>query len=355
MIFSEPMRTDELDYKLPEELIAQKPSDRRPNSRMLVLWRADGRLEDRRFSDLPEYLRPGDCLVLNDTKVLPARFFCRKRTGGMVEGLFLEQTPDGCWKVLLKKARKINKGEQMSFLDRQGRVWEEFTILEKLQEGQWLIRPHPPEDLETILGKIGTAPLPPYIKRPFAAEHPEEDLLRYQTVYARRPGAVAAPTAGLHFDQALLTHLQEKAIRLAALTLHVGIGTFRPVQAEILEEHVLHSERYEISPAAAQIINATAADGGRIIAVGTTSVRALESVAQNRTVNPSSGQTALFIRPGYSFRIVDAMITNFHLPRSTLLALVAAFAGLDTILAAYRHAIEKRYRFYSYGDAMLIL
>lgn len=350
-----PMRTDQFEYDLPEELIAQTPSARRPQSRLLVLHRADGWLEDRLFADLPEYLRPGDCLVLNDTKVLPARFFCRKATGGQLEGLFLEQTPEGCWKVLLKKARKLKSAGRLTFLDRKGRLWQDFEVIEKLPEGQWLIRPCLSADAETILGTIGTAPLPPYIKRPALPEHPEEDLARYQTVYARRPGAVAAPTAGLHFDKALLDRLEAMGVRTAYLTLHVGIGTFRPVQTETLEEHTMHSERYEISPQAAAVINESAARGGRIIAVGTTSVRTLETVAEGRRVRAASGQTNLFIVPGYSFKIVDAMVTNFHLPRSTLLALVAAFAGLETVLAAYRHAVQQRYRFYSYGDAMLIL
>ncbi|HOQ05770.1 MAG TPA: tRNA preQ1(34) S-adenosylmethionine ribosyltransferase-isomerase QueA [Anaerohalosphaeraceae bacterium] len=355
MIPSWPMRTDLFDYELPEELIAQKPSERRPHSRLLVLHRIDGRLEDRLFADLTEYLRPGDCLVLNDTKVLPARFFCRKATGGLLEGLFLEETADGCWKVLLKNARKIKTGARLTFLDRRGRLWQDFEVLEKLSEGQWVIRPALRAGAEAVLETIGTAPLPPYIKRPALPEHPEEDLARYQTVFARRPGAVAAPTAGLHFDKALLDRLEGMGIRTAYLTLHVGLGTFRPVQTETLEAHTMHSERYEISPQAAEIINTAAKTGGRIIAVGTTSVRTLETVAENRQVRAASGRTDLFITPGYSFKIVDAMITNFHLPRSTLLALVAAFAGLEKIKAAYRHAVQERYRFYSYGDAMLIL
>jgi S-adenosylmethionine:tRNA ribosyltransferase-isomerase len=349
------MRTDQLEYDLPEELIAQHPAQRRPQSRLLVLHRADGRLEDRHFCDLPEYLQPGDCLVLNDTKVLPARFFCRKQTGARIEGLFLEETPDGSWKVLLKNARNLKPGSRLTFLDRQGREWETLQIQEKLEEGQWLLRPDTQKPPQAVLEHIGSAPLPPYIRRPAFRQEPQEDLARYQTVYACRPGAVAAPTAGLHFDRPLLQQLEQKGIRIACLTLHVGIGTFRPVQTETLEEHIMHSERYEISPQAAQRINAAAEEGRRIIAVGTTCVRTLETVAENRRVRPAAGQTALFIQPGYSFKIVDALITNFHLPRSTLLALTAAFAGLETILSAYRRAVQLRYRFYSYGDAMLIL
>lgn len=349
------MKTDQLEYDLPEELIAQQPAQRRPQSRLLVLHRADGRLEDRHFCDLPAYLQPGDCLVLNDTKVLPARFFCRKQTGARIEGLFLEETPDGRWKVLLKNARNLKPGSRLTFLDRQEREWETLQIQEKLEEGQWLLRPDTQKPPQTVLEHIGSAPLPPYIRRPAFRQEPQEDLARYQTVYARRPGAVAAPTAGLHFDRPLLQQLEQKGIRIACLTLHVGIGTFRPVQTETLEEHIMHSERYEISPQAAQRINAAAEQGRRIIAVGTTCVRTLETVAENRRVRPAAGQTALFIQPGYSFKIVDALITNFHLPRSTLLALTAAFAGLETILSAYRRAVQLRYRFYSYGDAMLIL
>lgn len=350
-----PMRTDQLDYELPEDLIAQHPSAQRCQSRMLVLHRADGGLEDRLFADLPEYLRAGDCLVLNDTKVLPARFFCRKATGGRLEGLFLEETAEGCWKVLLKNAGKLKPGARLTFLDRQGRLRQDMEVLERLGEGQWIIRPVSAAPAEVILHAIGTAPLPPYIKRPVCPEHPEEDLSRYQTVYARRPGAVAAPTAGLHFDKTLMERLERMGVRTAYLTLHVGLGTFRPIQTETLEEHTMHSERYEISPQAAEIINTAAKTGGRIIAVGTTSVRTLETAAENGQVLASAGQTDLFTTPGYSFKIVDAMITNFHLPRSTLLALVAAFAGLETIKTAYRHAVQERYRFYSYGDAMLIL
>lgn len=349
------MKTDQLEYDLPEELIAQHPAQRRPQSRLLVLHRADGRLEDRHFCDLPEYLQPGDCLVLNDTKVLPARFFCRKQTGARIEGLFLEETPDGSWKVLLKNARNLKPGSRLTFLDRQGREWEMLQIQEKLEEGQWLLRPDTQKPPQAVLEHIGSAPLPPYIRRPAFRQEPQEDLARYQTVYACRPGAVAAPTAGLHFDRPLLQQLEQKGIRIACLTLHVGIGTFRPVQTETLEEHTMHSERYEISPQAAQRINAAAEEGRRIIAVGTTCVRTLETVAENRRVRPAAGQTALFIQPGYSFKIVDALLTNFHLPRSTLLALTAAFAGLETILSAYRRAVQLRYRFYSYGDAMLIL
>lgn len=349
------MRTDDLNYDLPEELIAQSPAERRAQSRLLVLDRASGGLADRSFPDLAEHLREGDCLVLNDTRVLPARFFCRKETGAVLEGLFLEETEGGYWKVLLKNARKIKPGNLLILLDRDRQKWAEVLASEKLDEGQWLLKPKRPQSAYKILEQIGLAPLPPYIKRQQSDTHQEEDLLRYQTVYARQDGAVAAPTAGLHFDQALLDKLESAGIRIAYLTLHVGIGTFRPIQTETLDQHIMHSERYEISPQTAETINAAADKGGRIIAVGTTSVRTLETVAEGKNIKPARGQTALFIQPGYTFKIVDAMVTNFHLPRSTLLALVAAFAGLDQIKSAYQHAIDERYRFYSYGDAMLIL
>jgi S-adenosylmethionine:tRNA ribosyltransferase-isomerase len=349
------MRTDQLDYTLPENLIAQKPADRRAQSRLLVLDRRGGGLADRAFPDLADCLRSGDCLVLNDTRVLPARFFCRKETGALIEGLFLEQPDEQSWKALLKNARKIRPGDTLTLLDRQGQKWGRIGAAEKLDEGQWLLTPQPPQAAEKILSQIGLAPLPPYIRRPRSGDQPEEDLVRYQTVYARRDGAVAAPTAGLHFDRPLLDKLEQMGIRIAYLTLHVGMGTFRPVQTDTLEEHIMHSERYEVSPHAAETISAAAEDGGRIVAVGTTSVRTLETVAVGRHIKPACGQTNLFIQPGYAFKIVDAMVTNFHLPRSTLLALVAAFAGLDQIMNAYRHAIEQKYRFYSYGDAMLIL
>jgi S-adenosylmethionine:tRNA ribosyltransferase-isomerase len=349
------MRTDELDYSLPDELIAQTPPPDRRMSRLLVLNRPAGTIYDRVFADLADFLRPGDCLVLNNTRVLPARFFARKTTGAHLEGLFLHAQPDGDWQVLLKNARKLHPGDTLQLLDRFSAVWTTATVHPSQTSGQWLLRPDSPLDALAILEHIGLAPLPPYIKRPKEDTHTAEDLNRYQTVFAQRPGAVAAPTAGLHFDQPLLDKIAALGVKIAYITLHVGIGTFRPVQTETLEDHPMHEEFYDISPAAADTINTAAASGGRIIAVGTTSVRTLESVAQNRKIRPGSGKTAIFIRPGYTFQIVDAIVTNFHLPKSTLLALVAAFAGLNPILNAYRHAIDHQYRFFSYGDAMLIL
>jgi S-adenosylmethionine:tRNA ribosyltransferase-isomerase len=271
-----------------------------------------------------------------------------------LEGLFLHEEPDGQWQVLLKNARKVKSGEPIELLDRAGNVWGRATARSSEVKGQWLLKPAQPVDAFSALDAIGAAPLPPYIKRDRADSDSAEDLQRYQTVYASQPGAVAAPTAGLHFNETMLRQLQGSGIKLAYVTLHVGIGTFRPVQTETLDEHPMHEERYEATKEAADIINNTVDAGGRIVAVGTTSVRTLESIAADRHVQPARGKTKLFIRPGYEFKIVDAMVTNFHLPKSTLLALVGAFAGLDFMMKAYQHAIEQKYRFYSYGDAMFI-
>lgn len=348
------MKTEDLNYSLPDDLIAQHPSQQRKQSRLLVLDRAEKSLTNRHFSDLLEYLRPGDCLVLNNTKVLPARFYAQKKTGAKLEGLFLHEESPGRWQVLLKNARKIKSGESIDLLDRTGEIWSQALATPSETEGQWLLRPECSAEILTALDQIGLAPLPPYIKRGRGDTDTAEDLNRYQTVYAARPGAVAAPTAGLHFDKTLLNSIGQLGINIAYITLHVGIGTFRPVQAETLQDHPMHEERYHIDSTASEIINNTVDSGGRVIAVGTTSVRTLESVAENRHVQPQQGATKLFIRPGYEFKIVDAIVTNFHLPKSTLLALVGAFAGMDVILNAYRHAIDKKYRFYSYGDAMFI-
>jgi S-adenosylmethionine:tRNA ribosyltransferase-isomerase len=348
------MKTEQLNYDLPEELIAQTPCDRRKQSRLLVLDRSVKTPSDRHFSDLIGYLKPGDCLVLNNTKVIPARFYAQKLTGGQLEGLFLYEETPGTWQVLLKNARKIKSGDMIQLLDRDLKPWCKATATKAEGKGQWTLAPEKRVDSLEALAQIGQAPLPPYIKRDKSDTHAEEDLDRYQTVYAQTPGAVAAPTAGLHFDQAMLDAIVEKGIKLAYVTLHVGIGTFRPVEAETLDDHPMHEERYEIDEAAATAINQTAESGGRIIAIGTTSVRTLESVAENRTVRPMRGKTRLFIQPGYQYKIVDAIVTNFHLPKSTLLALVAAFADLDTVLNAYKHAVDQKYRFFSYGDAMFI-
>jgi S-adenosylmethionine:tRNA ribosyltransferase-isomerase len=390
------MKVNQLDYTLPSELIAQHPAEVRSESRLLVMQRAGGTLVDSRFGRLGEFLRPGDCLILNDTKVLPARFFARRATGGQLEGLFLRETPGpGVWEVMLKGARKVKQGEVITIQDRQQRDFCGAAVTQKRPEGICLLRVATGAGVEETLERVGFPPLPPYIHRDHDLATAEQDRRRYQTVYARRAGAVAAPTAGLHFTQDLLRQLQEAGVRCATVTLHVGAGTFKPIAVENVEEHQIHHEWYRLDAENAGIIQAAREAGGRIVAVGTTVTRVLETVAANvgwvlnpraasvdahetrgSRTHPTStaddpttmslqhglkpilqaceGTTGLFITPGYEFRIVDAMITNFHLPRSTLLALVAAFAGLDNVLAAYRHAIEQRYRFYSYGDAMLI-
>jgi S-adenosylmethionine:tRNA ribosyltransferase-isomerase len=349
------MQTNSLNYDLPEELIAQQPAVVRSESRLLVLDRSSGAVEDRKFSDIEHFLHPGDCLVLNDTKVLPARFFARRKTGGKLEGLFLELLDENRWQVMLKGAGKVKLSEKIYLKDKTGTDYIEAQLCEKAGEGRCVLEVESDDDLQTVLERIGFTPLPPYIKRDCDISQDEIDRARYQTVYADNGGAVAAPTAGLHFTNELIKRLKDKGVGFAFVTLHVGAGTFKPVSAEKLEEHKIHSERFIIDRANANKINNTRGSGGRIIAVGTTSVRVLESSAANGRVEPAAGSTELFIMPGYEFRIVDGIVTNFHLPRSTLLALVGAFAGLDNILAAYRHAVEKRYRFYSYGDAMFII
>lgn len=364
------MKTEELNYHLPPDLIAQRPIRNRSDSRLLVLHRSTGRLTDSLFGRIGEFLGsggaglgpvqgfalPGDCLVLNDTKVLPARFFARRiSTTVTLGGLFLAECEPGLWDVMLKGSRKLKVGDQLYLKDKQKHDFCKVMLLEKKADGICRLKIDAQADLETILNHIGFPPLPPYIKRNDDLHVAALDKRRYQTVYARKVGAVAAPTAGLHFTNRLINRLKQAGINFAYITLHIGVGTFKPITVENLEDHRMYQERFEIDPENARIINRVKDDGGRIIAVGTTSVRVLETIATDSKVEAASGRTSLFIRPGYKFKIVDAMITNFHLPKSTLLALVAAFAGLDNILAAYKHAIEQQYRFYSYGDAMLII
>jgi len=350
------MDIEELNYDLPAELIAQKPAEKRDASRLLVLNRQVGCITDTAFSHIVDYLNKGDCLVINDTKVLPAKFFAHRKTGAKIEGLFLEQHQTG-WLVMLKNSAKIKQGETLDLLDRDKNPFCCAVPFQKLEAGEWLLQPDSALSAEEILGSIGFSPLPPYIKRVEPAIEHKTDSSRYQTVYARQAGAIAAPTAGLHFTQEILNQIRQKQIAVAQITLHVGEGTFLPVKTRTLEEHKIHSERFSLDEQNAKIINDAIDTGGRIIAVGTTTVRTLETVAVGigGKVLPQSGQTDIFITPGYEFKIIDGIITNFHLPKSTLLALVGAFAGLDKIMSAYRHAIEKGYRFYSYGDCMLIV
>jgi len=349
------MKTKELDYHLPAELIAQHPADIRSDARLLVLNRTDGGLADSRFSQIGDFLRKGDCLVLNDTKVLPARFFAQRISGGKIEGLFLAESDNGIWEVILKGAARLKNGETLYLKNRETTDFCRVKLLEKTDGGECRLELESHKRAAVILDGIGFPPLPPYIKRTTSPAQAAADVLRYQTVYARKAGSVAAPTAGLHFTNKLIRQLKDKGIKFAYVTLHIGLGTFKPITAENLQEHKMHSERFSIDEENARIINSAREKGGRIIAVGTTSVRTLETAAANTQVKTVDGATDLFITPGYNFKMVDVMVTNFHLPKSTLLALVASFAGIETILTAYRYAVKHRYRFYSYGDAMLII
>ncbi len=336
-----------LDYHLPEHLIAQEPAARRDESRLLVVRRDSGGLEHRVFRDLPELLRPGDLLVLNDTKVIPARLVGRReRTGGKWEGLFLRETPGG-WELLAQTRGYPRDGE--AFVTDSGL---RLTLAGRTAERHWLMRPDPPGPAADLLAVHGQVPLPPYIRKGRAADADRE---RYQTVYAERSGSVAAPTAGLHFTPELLDRLAAPGVRTAKVTLHVGLGTFAPVTADDPAKHAIHSEWCEVGPDAVDAIREAKARGGRVVAVGTTTTRTLESAARPDGLKPFRGETALFIRPPFEFRVIDALVTNFHLPRTTLLLLAQAFAGSDLLRRAYHEAVAHGYRFYSYGDAMVIL
>jgi S-adenosylmethionine:tRNA ribosyltransferase-isomerase len=343
-------RTELYDYDLPPELVAQRPLEHRADSRLLVLSRRSGAVRHALFREIGSFLRSGDCLVLNDTRVFPARLVGHLPTGGRVELLLLRPVGESDWECLARPASKLRRGRVLRF---GGEPWIEAEVLERLPEpGQLRVRLTSPGPLAEALEAVGHIPLPPYIQRPDDAA----DRVRYQTVYAEHRGSVAAPTAGLHFDEELLTDLASSGIRVARVTLHVGLGTFRPISAERVEDHTMHEERYHIADTSARLIEETRAAGGRVIAVGTTVVRTLETAARDDgRVRPGEGDTRLFIRPGHAFRAVDALVTNFHLPRSSLLVLVSAFAGREQVLAAYREAVAERYRFFSYGDAMLLL
>lgn len=350
------MLTRDFDYELPDEAIAQEPVPR-GESRLLVLD-AEGAERHRQVRDLPRILRPGDLLMVNDTRVIPARLFGRRFTGGRVELLLVEPHGGLEWDALVRPGRKARPGTLLTLepATREGRVGDigpgvTAEVVAKGEDGRHRVRFSEP--IEPHLERLGHVPLPPYIKRPDS----ERDRTRYQTVWARSPGAIAAPTAGLHFNEELMGELTGQGIRLASLTLHVGIGTFKPVTAKLVHEHRMDAERYEIPEETATAIRRTRERGGRVVAVGTTVVRALESAGRGRedgTVAPGRACTELFITPGHRFRVVDVLLTNFHLPRSTLLMLVSAFAGRERVLAGYREALEIGYRFYSYGDAMLM-
>lgn len=343
------IKVDEFEYHLPSELIAQQPSEKRELSKMMVLNRQDKSIEDKYFNDILEYIQGGDVLVINNTKVIPARVFGKKETGAIIEIFLIRNIENNIWQCLLRPQKRI-KPEMNITLKNNTQV----KVLEKDNENKWLIET--PDNFYDELINIGNMPLPPYIRRERENKFETKDKLRYQTVYAKEPGAVAAPTAGLHFTEEIITKLKEKEVKLAEVTLHVGLGTFKPVQTEYIEDHIMHSEYYSLSDETAEIINQQKAKGKKIIPVGTTSIRTLETIAQNNNgkIIPSSGWSNIFIYPGYQFQIVDACITNFHLPKSTLIMLVSALAGKDFIFKAYQHAIDNKYRFYSYGDCMLI-
>lgn len=345
---------DAYDYQLPDDLIAQQPLARRSDARLLVVRRASDALEHLHVRDLPELLAAGDCLALNDTKVIPARLVgYRERTGGRWQGLFLGADASGAWQVLGKTRGKLELGERIVLRDSTGRDVSSLTMLARLDQGRWAVRPAHDESWHTLLDRVGRVPLPPYIR---GGEMTESDRQAYQTVFAQSPGAVAAPTAGLHFTPELLQELQRRGIDRTSVTLHVGIGTFRPVATDRLSDHPMHSEWAQISTESAERLNACRRNGRRIVAVGTTVVRTLESaVAAAGSLQGWEGETELFIRPPYTFRAVDALLTNFHLPKSTLLVLVRTFGGDALLRRAYAEAIRERYRFFSYGDAMLIL
>lgn len=345
------LRTADFDYPLPEDLVADHPADRRDDSRLLVLDRRTGSLADRRFPDLLEYLDEGDALVVNDTRVFPARLLGRKPTGARAEILLLRQLPEDAqrrtWQALVRPGGKLKPGRVVEIAD-------DFQVVveDSFEDGSRRVRLEGRGDPWELIERHGEVPLPPYIRRPGGPA----DRERYQTVYARERGSVAAPTAGLHFTTDLIGRIERRGIRVVPVTLHVGVGTFRPVDADSVEDHRMHAERYEVSGSSARLLNRTREDGRRVWAVGTTSARTLETaVSVDGSFEATGGWTELFIHPPYDFAAVDGLLTNFHLPRSSLLMLVAALAGREPVLAAYRHAVEQRYRFYSYGDAMLVV
>ena len=340
------MNVSDFDYELPEELIAQDPIEDRSSSRLLMLDKKTGAIEHHIFRDIIDALNPGDCLVINNTRVIPARLLgVKEDTGAAIEVLLLKRRDNDIWETVVKPGKKMKLGAVLSFGD--GIL--KGTVVDVVEEGNRLIQFSYEGIFEEILDQLGQMPLPPYIT------HRLEDKSRYQTVYAKYDGSAAAPTAGLHFTKELLAAIREKGINIAEVTLHVGLGTFRPVKADVVEEHHMHSEYYSVNPETADLINTTRKNGGRIIAVGTTSCRTLESASTpDGVLHAGDGWTEIFIYPGYQFHVVDALITNFHLPKSTLMMLVSALAGRDHIMNAYAEAVKDRYRFFSFGDAMFI-
>lgn len=340
------MKTSDFNFDLPQELIAQDPLEDRSSSRLMVLNKESGEITHRIFHDITEYLHPGDCLVINDTKVIPARLIGTKEdTGAHIEILLLKRKENDIWETLVKPGKKCRPGARVVF----GNGELKAEIVDVLEDGNRLVHFEYEGIFEEVLDRLGQMPLPPYIT------HKLQDKNRYQTVYAKYEGSAAAPTAGLHFTKELLKQIEDMGVNIARVTLHVGLGTFRPVKVENVLEHHMHSEYYNVTEDAAKMINDTKKKGGRIIAVGTTSTRTLESVAdENGMIQPGCGNTEIFIYPGYKFKAIDCLITNFHLPESTLLMLVSALAGKDHIMAAYEEAVKERYRFFSFGDAMFI-
>lgn len=339
------MLLSDFDYNLPEELIAQTPCQQRDHSRLMVLNRKDKSISHKHFYDLKQYLKKGDTLVFNDTKVIPARLIGhRAKTGGKVEVFLLRRTEGNRWEILVKPGKKAQIGNIIEFSDELS-----CEVIDHTDFGGRIVEFKFDGIFEEILDRLGETPLPPYIHEKLA------DKNRYQTVYARENGSAAAPTAGLHFTKELLEEIKAMSVNLAFVTLHVGLGTFRPVNVDNIEDHVMHKEFYHIEKEAADIINNTKKNGGRVIAVGTTSIRTLESAAkEDGTIEPIADETGIFIYPGYKFKIVDAIVTNFHLPKSTLIMLISAFAGREYVLSAYEEAVREKYRFFSFGDAMFI-
>lgn len=339
------MKTSDFFYELPPELIAQTPLQRRDSSRLMVLHRDGGQVEHKHFYDLTDYLRPGDCLILNNSRVLPARLIGRRETGGVSEVLLLTDKGDNVWECLVRPGKKLRPGARVTF----GEGQLEAEILEVLPDGNRLVRFHYEGIFLEVLEELGRMPLPPYIKEEL------QDQERYQTVYSKIPGSAAAPTAGLHFTPELLERIQQMGVRIGYVTLHVGLGTFRPVKVEDVETHDMHSEYCMVPQETADLINETKKNGGRVVCVGTTSCRTVESFAnEDGTMDPHAGWTKIFIYPGYRFKCLDALVTNFHLPESTLVMLVSALAGKENIMNAYEEAVREKYRFFSFGDAMFI-
>ena len=340
------MKVSDFNYELPEELIAQHPYDKRDEARLMVLNKSEEKIEHKLFKDIIDYLEPGDCLVINDTKVIPARLYGHKDTGAKVEFLLLKRIENDDWEVMVRPGNKLRVGSKATFGD--GLLNAE--ILEVMQGGNRRARFTYKGIFNEILDQIGLMPLPPYIK-----ENKKEENEKYQTVYAKYEGSAAAPTAGLHFTEELLQKIEKKGIEIARVTLHVGIGTFRPVKVENVEEHEMHSEHFFIKKEEAKKINKAKESGHRVIAVGTTSCRVLESISdENGLVKETEANTSIFIYPGYKFKCVDCLITNFHLPQSTLIMLVSALAGKEFIFKAYKQAVDNKYKFFSFGDAMFI-